>query len=242
MMTRRPANASFRFGCLVAISMFTLPSLALGQGKICQQDSQQAAVAYVLDLKNKADAILKKNKDPLASLKIQLLTTVEFDPLAKFALGRFWYRATTGQRVEYQGLFRKTVLHTLASYVLELRGAKVEITRQYPIETADILVKSRVFLPNGKTMAIDWRIGFNNCHPLAVDLLKDGVSLMMTKHHEFDAVATRLGIDGLLTELKGLAARQDQMAQASELEEQYVRTLLNQLLQETAKKLRLPDS
>ena len=242
MMTRRPASALIQFGCLVAIWMCALPSLALGQGKICQQDKQLMAVEYVLNLKDKADAILKKNKEPLASLKIQLLNTVEFDPLAKFALGRFWYTATTGQRVEYQGLFRKTVLHTLASYVLELRGAKVEITRQYPIGTSDILVKSRVSLPDGKTTDIDWRIGFRNCHPLAVDLLKDGVSLMTTKHQEFDAVATRLGIDGLLLELKGLSVRQDRMAQTSYLEEQYVRTLLNQLLQETAQKLRLPDS
>jgi ABC-type transporter MlaC component len=155
MTTCRPARAAIRFSCLVAICLSALPARAGGQDKICQQDNKLAAVAYVLDLKDKADAILKKNKNPLASLKIQLLTNIEFDPLAKFALGRFWYKATTGQRVEYQGLFRKTVLHTLASHVLELRGARVDITRQYPIGSADILVKSRVFLLNGKAENID---------------------------------------------------------------------------------------
>jgi hypothetical protein len=65
---------------------------------------------------------------------------------------------------------------------------------------------------------------------------------MTTKHQEFDSVATRLGIDGLLLELKGLSTRQDQRTNASDIEQQYVRTLLNQLLQETAKKLRQPNS
>lgn len=236
------AGLIIRFGCLIAFCLTMLTTVARGKEHLCQQDSQLIAVRYVLDLKNKADAILNNSEHPLAPLKVQLLANIEFDLLGKFALGRYWYKATTEQRIEYQGLFRKTVLHTLASHVLEFRGGKVEIARQYPIGAGDVLVKSRVLSPQGKATLIGWRIGFRNCLPRAVDLLKDGVSLMTIKHQEFNAVASRSGIDGLLLKMKVLSSRQDQRMNASDTEQQYVRTLLNQLLQETAKKLRQPNS
>ena len=212
---------------------------AQGKDQVCETNSEQAAVQYVLDLKTQADAILNTHQAPLSPLKIHVLANVEFDPLARFALGRFWNQATAAQRVTYRRLFKQTVSHTLASEVLQFRGGRLDIVRQQVLAPDDILVRSRIVSANGEAADIGWRIGFKDCRPLAIDVLKGGISMITTKRQEFEAVASRQGVEGLLTTLRALAARQGQQTSSAAEPGPELGSILNQLLRETATTSRL---
>lgn len=231
-----------RFRLLVGCLGLCLPMFAAGaQGKdrVCEKNSEQAAVQYVLDMKKEADAILDTHQAPLAPLKVHVLANVEFDPLARFALGRFWNQASAAQRTTYRRLFKQTVSHTLASEVLQFRGGRLEIVRQQILAPDDILVRSRIVSANGEASDIGWRIGFRDCRPLAVDVLKGGISMITTKRQEFEAVASRQGVEGLLVTLRTLAARQRQKTSSVAEPNPDLGIILNQLLREAAKTRRL---
>ena len=230
-----------RFACVLGLCLPAFGTMAQGKSQSCEKNSEQAAVHYVQELKNQADAILETHNAPLTPMKAHVLANVAFDPLAKFALGRFWNQATPGQRLEYRTLFRQTVLHTLASQVLEFRGGTLEITRHHAVGPTDMLVKSRIVSAKGETSFLDWRIGFRDCRPLAVDLLKGGISMITTKRQEFETVASRLGVDGLLSMLKALAAKQGQQTSSLDTARPHLETILNHLLRETMETLKLQD-
>lgn len=222
----------------VALWLVALTTTALAETQACQHNNQLEAVQYVLALKKNADSILRENQIPLQNLKAYVLSNIEFDSMAKFALGKYWNKATPDQRVRYRRLFEKTVFHTLARHVLQYRDAKLNIDRQYALSTNDVLVTSRLISQAGRTMRIGWRIGFKDCRPIAVDLLIDGASLITTQRQEFNAVVSRHGIDGLLSLLKARAKKQDASANASGSSDKSGREILNRLFFEAAEKLK----
>lgn len=237
-MTISPINNAILFCCASALCFTSFITVAFGEKPNCQHNNQLEAVQYVLALKKNADSILRENQIPLQTLKAYVLSNIEFDSMAKFALGKYWNKATPDQRVRYRRLFQETVFHTLARHVLQYRDAKLNIDRQFALSTNDILVTSRLISQAGRTMRIGWRIGFKDCRPIAVDLLIDGASLITTQRQEFNAVVSRHGIDGLLSLLKGRAKKQDSSANVSASSDKSGREILNRLFFEAADKLK----
>lgn len=239
--SHRAKNFFRLVGCLgLILPLFAFNAHATAAtAQVCEKNSEQAAVQYVLDLKKEADAILSTHQAPLMPLKVHVLANVEFDPLARFALGRFWNQATDAQRVAYRRLFKQTVSHTLASEVLQFRGGTLEIVRQQVISPNDILIRSRIVSAKGEAADIGWRVGFKDCRPLAIDVLKGGISMLTTKRQEFEAVASRQGMEGLLATLRTLAARQGQKTSSAAGENPELEIIFNQLLREAATTRRL---
>ena len=115
------SKASFISGLTLAILVCAAP--AQGEVPKCAISDLGAAENYVLKLKTKADEILSENPNPLVPLKSHLSTSLEYDRLARFALGRYWNSASTDQRHQYLRLFQATVSHMLATTVLQFKGA-----------------------------------------------------------------------------------------------------------------------
>lgn len=210
-------------------------TLAYGSTKSCEQDNELVADKYVLDLKDRADDILTKNRAPLDPLKAYLSETVAFDSLAKFALGRFWNTATRDQRLVFQYYFRKTMVHALASQALLLRDTKFEVLKTSPAGNDDIFVTSHVIPPEGDVSVLRWRIRFKNCQPSVVDLVKEGISMLTTKRQEFASIISRYNIERLLLMLEALAKKQEQEPNASVSVNYDMNALFRQMLLEAIK-------
>ena len=66
----------------------------------------------------------------------------------------------------------------------------------------DALVSTQI-LSQGPPLAVDWRVRELDDNSLvAIDVIVEGVSLIVTQRSEFGAVVERQGMDGLLTELR----------------------------------------
>lgn len=219
----------------IILALFVYSEPVLGA---CATEDMAAAENYVIELKQKADEILSKNEPPLTHLKIHLLNNLEFDPLAKFALGRYWNNANVKQRRQYLGLFKSTVSHTLASTVLLYKGSRIAIGKKISLGPRDILIRSRIIAASGEAQEIDWRIRFAQCRAIAVDLVKGGVSLLATKRQEFAAVVSREGIDGLLKSLTALEKMQLRKLEEVSGDNHDIREILNRMLLEAAEKFR----
>jgi phospholipid transport system substrate-binding protein len=127
---------------------------------------------------------------------------IDLDLVARLILGRHWRTASEPQRTEYIELFRAFALHTLASRLDVYGGQGFEITGAKVVGRDDALVSTRI-LSDGPPLAVDWRVRQrDDDRMVAIDVIVEGVSLIVTQRSEFGAVIERQGIDGLLSELR----------------------------------------
>ena len=152
-----------------------------------------------------------------------LLTVLEegtdLSLLGQLVLGRYWREANQRQRTEYLRLFRRYMLQTfvqrLRQYVgseLGFAGERFQIIASRPVGERDILVQSRIAPPSSQPLRVDWRLRERPGEPVIIDLIVEGISLLVTQRSEFAAVLERGGIDRLLSELEARISQPDQPA------------------------------
>lgn len=141
--------------------------------------------------------------------------------IGRLALGRHWNRLPEAQRQEYEELFRKVVIRSLArrldGYAVDAEGALEErfrILGSGPAGERDTLVRSKLFPTNGKPLALDWRLRASTSGPVIIDLIVEGASLLVAQRSEFAAVIERQDLDGLLAELRARAGSAGAQADA----------------------------
>jgi phospholipid transport system substrate-binding protein len=134
--------------------------------------------------------------------------------LGRLVLGRYWRQANARQRTEYLHLFRRYMLQTfiqrLRQYAgadLGQPGARFQIIASRPVGERDVLVQSRVAPPTSQPLRVDWRLRDRPGEPVIIDLIVEGISLLVTQRSEFAAVLERGGVDGLLAELRARVAQ-----------------------------------
>ncbi|MGI9435065.1 MAG: MlaC/ttg2D family ABC transporter substrate-binding protein [Geminicoccaceae bacterium] len=131
------------------------------------------------------------------------------DALSRLALGRYWQRLDEAQRAEYQQLFATVVIGDLAdrldAYLGSLSGSldqHFKITASMSAGKRDVLVRSKVMPDRGQPISVDWRLRRFDTDPVILDLVIEGVSLLVSQRAEFAAVIERSRIEGLITGLR----------------------------------------
>jgi phospholipid transport system substrate-binding protein len=129
--------------------------------------------------------------------------------LGRLVLGRYWRDASPGQRSEYLELFRRYMLQTFIQRLRQYAGTdmshpgeRFQIIASRPLGERDILVQSRVAPPTSQPLRVDWRLRERPGEPVIIDLIVEGISLLVTQRSEFAAVLERGGVEGLLAELR----------------------------------------
>ncbi len=127
---------------------------------------------------------------------------IDLDLVARLILGRYWRTVSEPQRAEYLTLFRAFALHTLASRLDIYGGQDFEVTGAQAVSDHDAVVSTRI-LGEGPPVKVDWRVReLKDQSLVAIDVIVEGVSLIVTQRSEFAAVIERQGMDGLLSELR----------------------------------------
>jgi phospholipid transport system substrate-binding protein len=128
---------------------------------------------------------------------------IDLDLVARLILGRHWRTADDAQRQEYLELFREYALANLASKLHLYRGQSFEVTGAKVVSDQDALVSSRILSNGEPPLQVDWRLRQRDGGaPVTIDLIVEGVSLIVTLRSEFGSVIERQGFAGLLVELR----------------------------------------
>jgi phospholipid transport system substrate-binding protein len=145
-------------------------------------------------------------------LATQLVAKTDVDLLSRLVLGRYWQQLDDQQRTRYQALFGDVVMRTLArrlnQFGKDARGAFEErftLLSSAPAGKSDVLVRSTVRPQSGDNLSVDWRLRAGDGGPVIIDVIIEGVSLLVSQRSEFAAVIERSDMEGLLTELQARA-------------------------------------
>jgi phospholipid transport system substrate-binding protein len=184
------------------------PVLLLLPGRSAQATvSADAAQQMIQDIGTQVLAILRDqgldNRQKFERLVALLDGPIDLELIARLILGRHWRSASEAQRAEYLQLFRAFALDNLASRLHVYDGQDFEIVGAQAVDERDAVVATRVTGGSRPPLKVDWRVRErDDGHLVAIDVIVEGVSLIVTQRSEFSAVIERRGMDGLLAELR----------------------------------------
>jgi phospholipid transport system substrate-binding protein len=168
------------------------------------------AAGFVDQLGQRTIAALDRlGGDPAArrqAVSALLDETVDLALIARLCLGRHWHTAGKEQRTQYVDLFRANVLAVLSRRMSYYTGGeKFVVTASRPARDDAMVASEIIYATNDPPLKIEWRVRVTDGRPIIIDVLPEGVSLVLTYRSEFDEVVARSGMDGLLAELRDRA-------------------------------------
>ena len=202
--TRKPTLAAL-FTCLVALTLAASPVRATNQG----------SEEFIRMLSEQALDLLKKDtmsQDERESGFRELFTTgFDVDRISRFALGRYWRSATPAERDEYRTLFEDFIVKSYAARLGSYEGETITITDALARSATDSLVRTLIKSPKGPSIRLDWRVRLNDGDYKIVDVLVEGVSMVITHRSEFASVIQHGGgrVQALIDALRAQAVRLD---------------------------------
>lgn len=139
----------------------------------------------------------------LAELVELLNTATDLDLVGRLVLGQYWRSATEPQRAEYTRLFKELVVKTMADRLSTYGGETFEITRATPVDQRDTVVSTRIISPRGgQPIAVDWRVRQLDGRYSIIDIVAEGVSMVVTQRSEVTSVVSQKGMDGLIQTMR----------------------------------------
>ncbi len=126
---------------------------------------------------------------------------LDLDTMARRVLGRHWRAASDAQRDRYVALFRNYVVNLYAVQLSGYAGETFTVLRQQRLRKSESLVIARISRQYGPPLNMNFRVRMNNERFSIIDVTIAGVSLIVTKRSEFDAIIRHEGLPGLLRRL-----------------------------------------
>ena len=77
------------------------------------------------------------------------------------------------------------------------------------------MVATMITLGNGAAPAVEWRVRQKGASYRIVDVVVEGVSLVVTNRDQFAAIVAKSGMDGLLRELRDWSTRPNEQRPAA---------------------------
>ena len=187
----------------ILLSALALAALARGHTAFAAIGSPRE---FIQELGDRTLAILDQptpQPEKLSQLKQILDKATDLELVARLVLGRYWRQATPEQQTEFVGLFNQLLMQTMAERMSWYNGQTFEITGAKPVDERDTMVATRILRPSGKPpILVDWRVRENSGSFLLIDILAEGVSLVVTQRAEAADVIGRDGLDGLLGQMR----------------------------------------
>jgi phospholipid transport system substrate-binding protein len=200
-----PSSTRAYLGRRAAVA--ALLALAFLLGRPAAAGGTRDAEAFVGALGERALAALREDADGeqrARSVAGLLEQAVDLDLVGRLVLGRHWQAASEAQRQDYVRLFRDYFRDGLARRLGAYSGgARLTLTGSREAGDGDTLVGTRIAIAGSPApVALEWRVRREGERLVVIDVVAEGVSMLVTNRAQFDAVVARSGLDGLLAQMR----------------------------------------
>lgn len=172
--------------------------------------ADEPADAFVQEFGNKIVDLLQQEQSPAERREeFRQLLTENFDlaKVSRAALGRYSRRATDAQLERYRTVYVDYVIAIYSGLFAKYAGETLTVTGSVPIPDGDVLVRSRIDQPNGPPTVLAFRVRGSEDGFKVLDVVVEGISILVTQRSDFASVIRREGIDGFLDRMQEVAQR-----------------------------------
>ena len=196
---RRPDRRSVLLGATGLLAVGAVP---------WARADENGARQFIQDVGDRTVAALRRagssDRQRLDELVDLLNTATDLDLVGRLVLGQYWRTATEAQRTEYTRLFKELEVKRMADRLNTYGGETFEITTAKPVDQRDTVVATRIFRPGsgGQPIAVDWRVRQLEGRYSIIDIVAEGVSMVVTQRSEVASVVSQKGMDGLIQTMR----------------------------------------
>ena len=195
---RYRSNITVVASLLMLLSAFTRPAVA------ADPPGPRATIEAVI---GRAISILRDSKLTTAQRREQVMqladSCMNFEVMARLAMGRYWKDLTEAQRTRYVASFKTHVVntyrHTTDSYTdedVKITGDRKEADGDWTILTSITGTKDNK--PGQELAKVDYRLRLKDNQWKVIDMTIEGVSLVQNFRSQFQEIMGNGGIDQLL--------------------------------------------
>ncbi len=195
------------------LGLFLAISFAAPQALAAADAAQNAraladAGAFLVDLGERAVAQLTESglDETERENRFRALFNESFDvpAISRFVLGPYWRRATGDQRQAFQAVFEDYVVQRFLPLFEDYSGETfvVERIRDDANNPNHKFVTSTITQLTGEPVKVEWRVELKGTRYRVLDIHAEGVSMALTLRQEYGSVIRRIGVDGLVRELR----------------------------------------
>ena len=164
----------------------------------------KSTTEQVLERVRKDKEALKDNPGEMFHLVSDLIFPhFDFGVMSHFVLGKNWKELTEEKRQEFMDQFRKLLVRTYASALLEFSDQEISyIPDEGKGQGKTAKVMQQIDTGAGDPMLIAYRLHNRDVNWKVFDVSVSGVSLVKTYRASFQSITNSEGIDGLIGSLK----------------------------------------
>ena len=188
----------------VILSVY-LVAISLGQpaqSAAMAQDGGDKPAKFIQGLADEAIAILRDREGSFDEREKRFREVLKDDfamkKIGRFAAGKFWRQMSADQQQQYQQLFEEWVLKTYSIRFGGYSGETVNVLKTIKAGQTDVFVRTKIKSSSGRALKVDWRVRNIKDNYKIIDVVVEGVSMLVTQKAEFGAVLRQRGIDGLI--------------------------------------------
>ncbi len=189
-------------GIFLVTAVFALPD----KSAAIAQDSATKPAEFIQGLADQAISVLSDQRGTIDERQQKFRTVLRDDfamkKIGRFAAGKYWRNMSTEQKRQYQNLFEEWILKTYSIRFGGYSGETVNVLRTFKAGATDVFVRTRIDSSKRRSLKVDWRVRRIDERYKIIDVVVEGVSMLVTQKAEFSAVLQQRGIDGLITILR----------------------------------------
>lgn len=185
------------------ISLFVVSHSAfaemLAADKLIKSTSEQ-----VLKALEDQKALLKKDPNHVYKLVDDIiLPHIDFEKMAKLALGKNWRKATAAQQKTFTAAFRQLLVRTYSKSLSEYTGQKlIYLPFRAKADATTVTVKTEIDQNSGFPIPINYSLFIKGDAWKVYDIKIDGLSLVTNYRGSFAKEIRAKGVAGLIKKLE----------------------------------------
>lgn len=175
-----------------------------------QAAAVEGAIAFAKELTANATTALAPGKpeaEQLADFQKVLADGMALDVIGKFMIGDARKSMSEDQLARYDAVFPDYLTKLYAEQFKDIVGKPLEVVEAKALGAKDVIVRTKFDRKDGGPIMVDWRVReLKSGDRKAIDIIVQGVSIMLVKREEFSSFVATNGVDALMERLESEAA------------------------------------
>lgn len=199
MMALRKQFSLLSFVLFIAFTSGVAVAERLAADKLIKSTSEQVLKALV-DQKEQ----LKKDPNHVYKLVDEIiLPHIDFEKMAKLALGKNWRKANDAQKKEFTVAFRQLLVRTYSKSLSQYTGQKlIYLPFRAKADATKVTVKTEIDQNSGFPIPVNYSLFIKNDSWKVYDIKIDGLSLVTNYRGSFAKEIRSKGMSALIKKLQ----------------------------------------